>query len=92
MPIIVQDVPIRGLDVSATISGPVIAGSVLTFSSTIDDGTGVSYVWTVDGVIIGPGPTLSYTFADGRRAHRGGYCHEQQRQPVLHRANYRDLR
>lgn len=62
VPIIVQDVPISGLDVGSNLSGPIPAGSVVTYSATIDNGTGVSYVWTVDGVVVGTGPTLSYTF------------------------------
>jgi len=65
VPIIVQDVPISGLDVSTNITGPIASGSLITFSSTIDNGTGVSYVWTVDGAVVGTGPTLSYTFPSG---------------------------
>ena len=58
----VNDVPITGLNITTTVSSPITVGAPVTFGGQVSAGSNVTYTWSVDGMVVGSGPTLPYSF------------------------------
>jgi large repetitive protein len=62
MQVQVNDVPVSGLVINNSVGGSAPVGTQVTFSGQVGAGSNVTYTWLVDGVVVGSGPSLPYTF------------------------------